>query len=93
MATELGAGEWAEPPWFALEHDDVFTAMGFPLAARQVAALHLKRVFTPEVCREIAADPERSNGPVITLFQRCWPGLLIPLLEVGRDLGIVSAVG
>ncbi len=86
-------GEWAEPPWFALEDDDVFTAMGFPLAARQDAAVHLRRVFTPEVCREIGADPARGNGPVFTLFQRCWPGLLISLLEVGRDLGIVQPWG
>jgi hypothetical protein len=63
----LRAGRAAngEPPWFALGDDDVFTAMGCPLDARQDAALHLNRVFTPEVCRKIAADPERGNRPVI----------------------------
>lgn len=83
-------GEWAEPPWFTLEDDELFTAMGFRLEARKEAAVHLRGVFTPDVCREIAADPKRGNGPVITLFQRSWPGLLIPFLEVGRDLGTVQ---
>lgn len=83
-------GDWSERPWFALEDDDVFTAMGFPLQDRRDAAAHLNRVFTPKVCREIAADPKRGYGSVICLFHPCWPGLLIPLLEVGRDLGIVD---
>lgn len=63
------------------------------MAARQDAAVHLKRVFTPEVCREIAADPKRGNGSVITLFHQVWPGLVLPLLEVGSDLGIVQPWG
>lgn len=86
-------GEWSDPPWFALEDDDVFTAMGFPLEFRSDAAAHLKRVFTREVCREIAADPARGNGSVIALFHRGWPGLVVPFLEVGRDLGTVQPWG
>lgn len=86
-------GKWSEPAWFTLEDDDVFTEMGFPLEARRDAAVHLDRVFTPGVCREIAADPVRGYGPVIALFHPCWPGLLIQLLEVGRDLGIAQPWG
>jgi hypothetical protein len=86
-------GDWSASPWFALEEDEIFAAMGFSLEARRDAALHLKRVFTPDVCREIGADPKRGYGSAIALFQRCWPGLLIPLLEVGRDLGTVEPWG
>ena len=76
-----------------MEESELFAAMGFSLEARQQAVVPLKRVYTPDVCRGIAADPKRGLGSAICLFHPCWPGLLIPLLDVGRDLGTVQPWG
>lgn len=90
MARWDGDCDWTHEPWFLQGEDDVFDAMGFPLAARREAAANLARLFTPAACRAIREDPESGYGSVILLFYCYWPGLVIPLLEVGRDLGVVA---
>lgn len=86
-------GDWTKEPWFLESEDDVFASMGFPLEARREAAANLAKLYTPEVCRSIQEDPEGGYGIAVLLFQRYWPGMLIPLLEVGRDLGVVAPWG
>jgi hypothetical protein len=79
---------WAEDPWF-LREDTVFDAMGFSLDARRQAATQLARLYTPEACRAIRSDPAGCAAGLL-LGQENWPGLLIPVLQVGRDLGVVQ---
>ncbi|MBI5066941.1 MAG: hypothetical protein HZB56_01790 [Deltaproteobacteria bacterium] len=87
---QLMQSDWSASPWFTQGEDEIFTAMGFPLHARRDAVAHLRRVFTTEVCREIAVDPKRFYGKAALFFQECWPGLLVPLLDVGTDLGVTQ---
>ena len=90
MALWDGDCDWTHEPWFLQGEDDVFVAMGFPLAARREAAANLARLYTPTVCRAIREDPVSGYGMAILLFHSYWPGMLIPLLKVGRDLGVVA---
>jgi hypothetical protein len=90
MARREDDCDWSHDPWFLRGEDDHFVAMGFPLAARRDAAANLARLYTPTVCRAIREDPVSGYGMVIFLFHCYWPGLLVPLLEVGRDLGVVA---
>ena len=68
-------GDWTNDPWFLESEDDVFVSMGFPLNARQESAANR---------RAIREDPGSGYGIAVLLFQRYWPGMLIPLLEVGE---------
>jgi hypothetical protein len=94
VAAELdrwyGDGDWTHDPWFLDAEDDVFVSMGFALDARRESAANLAKLYTPEVCRAIREDPEGGYGIAVLMFHRYWPGMLIPLLEVGRDLGVVQ---
>ena len=88
-------GDWVADPWFVssdVGFEEEWEAIGLPRAARIAAVEPLRRIFPPEVCREIFADETyRRFGPVVSLFGWSrWPGTVAPLLHLGLDAAVAQ---
>jgi len=87
-----GDGNWQAAPWFMGENRQL-DQWGYSIAVRRRAIAGLARIYTPDVCRAIRdEDIKTAFGPIISLFVPGWPGLVVPLLDLGLNLDVVESI-
>lgn len=91
LGSEFNNGVWDQDPWFLrAEYEELFNRVGFSLEQRMRAVECLRRVYPPEVCRDMLQRSWGDGGVIVSLFSNITPLRLLPLLKLGLDLEAVS---
>lgn len=86
LAGDFAGGDFTRNPWFeASDLDCYFTLRGFPKHRREIAVAALRRLYPPDVCRDLLRRPWHG-ALLLPLFKSYIVPHVFTCFQLGLDL-------